>query len=211
MMYLITPEHFGECANEVMEMHRLRYRVFKERLGWDVQVSGDLEIDQYDALGPSYLICKGQDGRIQGCVRLLPTTGPTMLGETFPALLGGNPMPHDPHIWESSRFCLDLATQSPKAVRGVSQGFCELCSGMIEFGLSRGLTEIVTVTDLRVERLARSAGWPSRRMGEPREIGNTKATAISLEISKNALSRIREAGGLLGPILWAPVPLEKVA
>jgi hypothetical protein len=26
-------------------MHRLRYRIFKERLGWDVQVSGDMEIN----------------------------------------------------------------------------------------------------------------------------------------------------------------------
>lgn len=136
MMYMITPKRFGECVHEIHEMHRLRYRVFKERLNWDVEVSGDLEIDRFDALSPTYLVHKGQDGRIQGCVRLLPTTGPTMLGETFPALLDGNPLPHDPRIWESSRFCLDTTTHPPKTARGVSQGFCELCSGMIEFGLS---------------------------------------------------------------------------
>ncbi len=211
MMYLITSEYFGECVEEITEMHRLRYRVFKERLNWDVEVSGDMEIDRFDALDPVYLICKSQDGRIQGCVRLLPTTGPTMLGETFPALLGGEPLPRDPLIWESSRFCLDLAVHSPKAVRGVSQGFCELCSGMIEFGLSRALTHIVTVTDSRVERLAKIAGWPLERVSEPREIEHTQAVAIFLKVSREALSRVRQTGKLQGPILWEPVPLEKAA
>ncbi len=145
MMYLITSEFFGACVEEITEMHRLRYRVFKERLNWDVEVSGDMEIDRFDALNPVYLIRKGQDGRIRGCVRLLPTTGPTMLGETYPALLDGKPMPQDTRIWESSRFCLDVAVHSPKAGKGVSQGFCELCSGMIELGLSRGLTHIVVL------------------------------------------------------------------
>ncbi len=32
MMYLITSEYFGECVEEITEMHRLRYRVFKDRL-----------------------------------------------------------------------------------------------------------------------------------------------------------------------------------
>jgi acyl homoserine lactone synthase len=211
MMYMITPKHFGECVDEIQEMHRLRYRVFKERLNWDVEVSGDLEIDRFDALGPTYLVHRGQDGHMQGCVRLLPTTGPTMLGETFPALLDGNPMPQDPRIWESSRFCLDTAAHPTKVARGASQGFCELCSGMIEFGLSRGLTHIVTVTDMRVERLARTAGWPFSRVGEPRRIDNIRAVAILLEVSVDALSRVRDSGDLRGPILWEPVQLEQAA
>ncbi len=211
MMYMISPKNFGECIHEIQEMHRLRYRVFKERLNWDVEVSGDLEIDRFDALSPTYLVHKGHDGRVQGCVRLLPTTGPTMLGETFPALLGGNPMPQNPRIWESSRFCLDTAAHPPKATRGVSPGFCELCSGMIEFGLSRGLTHIVTVTDLRVERLARTAGWPFSRVGQPRRIDKIRAVAVHLDVSADALSRVRQSGELRGPILWEPVLLEKAA
>jgi len=33
MMQLITGECYGNFINELAEMHRLRYRVFKERLG----------------------------------------------------------------------------------------------------------------------------------------------------------------------------------
>ena len=41
-----------------MGMHRLRGRVFKERLDWDVSVSDGLEIDQYDTFKPTYLLAR---------------------------------------------------------------------------------------------------------------------------------------------------------
>ena len=75
MMQLITADHYGGFTEEIGEIHRLRHRVFKKRLGWDVQVSGDMEIDEFDALHPAYLIQRAHDNRVQGCVRLLPSTG----------------------------------------------------------------------------------------------------------------------------------------
>jgi hypothetical protein len=54
-MQLVTHDLYGEFVDDPAEMHRLRYRVFKERLGWDVQVSGGMKIDEYDALHPAYL------------------------------------------------------------------------------------------------------------------------------------------------------------
>jgi acyl homoserine lactone synthase len=78
---------------------------------------------------------------------------------------------------------------------------------MIEFGLSRRLTQIVTVTDARMERILRRAGWPLQRIGEPHAIGNTLAVAGDLEVSAECLVRVRNAGGLQGPVLWAPVAI----
>jgi N-acyl-L-homoserine lactone synthetase len=37
MIQLITADRYGAFFGDVAEMHRLRYRIFKERLGWDVQ------------------------------------------------------------------------------------------------------------------------------------------------------------------------------
>ncbi len=76
---------------------------------------------------------------------------------------------------------------------------------MIEFGLSTGLTELVTVTDARMHRILRRAGWPLRSIGMPRPLGNTTALAGYLEVSTDALERIRRAGRISGPVLWAPV------
>lgn len=206
MMQLITADYYGQFINELSEMHRLRYRVFKKRLDWDVQISGNMEIDEFDALHPAYLLQRASDNRIQGCVRLLPSTGPTMLRETFPMLLEGAP-PVSPTIWESSRFALDLQPDMPKTTHGLATATYELFAGMIEFGLSRHLTEIVTVTDARMERILRRAGWPLRRIGKPCALGSTLAVAGYLETSIESLARVRSAGGIEGPVLWAPVAL----
>lgn len=143
MMQLLTADYYGQCIDEISAMHRLRCRVFKERLDRDVQISGDMEIDEFDALHPASLIQRAIDGRVQGCVRLLPSTGPTMLLDTFPTLLGGALAPTSPTIWESSRFARDLHRDMPKTTHGVATATYELFAGMIEFGLSRQLTEIV--------------------------------------------------------------------
>src|SRR6266436_4048025 len=199
MMQLITANYYGDFMDEIAEIHRLRHRGFKERLGWDVQVSSNMEIDEFDALHPAYLMQRASDGRIQGCVRLLPTTGPTMLRDTFPALLDGVSAPASLTIWESSRFALDIQTDTPKAAHGLASATYELFAGMIEFGLSRQLTDIVTVTDARMERILRRAGWPLRRIGNPRAVGNTLAVAGYLETSIESLARVRSAGSLQGP------------
>jgi len=84
MMQLISADHYAYFLDAVTEMHRLRYRLFKERLGWDVQFSGDMQIDEFDALQLAYLIQRARDNRVQGCVRLLPSTGSIMRAILFP-------------------------------------------------------------------------------------------------------------------------------
>ncbi|UPT86978.1 acyl-homoserine-lactone synthase [Bradyrhizobium barranii subsp. apii] len=207
MIQLITDRCYGEFAETLVAMHQLRYRVFKERLDWEVFTSGDMEVDSFDALHPAYLVQLATDGRLHGCVRLLPSVGPTMLSDTFPVLLAGQSAPANCSIWESSRFALDLAADAPKGKHAIACATYELFAGMIEFGLSRRLTDIVTVTDARMERILRRAGWPLRRLANPCELGNTLAVAGFLEISTEILAGIRSAGGFTGPVLWEPVVL----
>ncbi|WP_159587936.1 acyl-homoserine-lactone synthase [Chelativorans xinjiangense] len=204
MMQLIAPDWYGKFADDLKEMHRLRHRVFRDRLKWDVSVSDGYEIDAFDALNPHYLLLRASTGRIDGCVRLLPTTGPTMLRDCFSVLLGDRAPPEDPQTWESSRFALDLPPSTPKRA-GIAAGTYELFAGMIEFGLSRDLRRIVTVTDLRMERILRRAGWPLDRISEPRTVGNTRAVVGYLDVSTDSLAAIRRNGGIMGPVLWAPV------
>ncbi len=201
MIQLIMQENYGTFTSELIEMHRLRYRVFKGRLDWDVHVSGDMEMDIFDTLCPAYLLQRSEDGQIQGCVRLLPSTGPTMLRDTFSILLAGQPAPASPAIWESSRFSLDIVPNAPKAASGLAIATFELFAGVIEFGISQRLTNIVTVTDVRMERILRRATWPLRRIAEPIRLGTTLALAGYLDISDDALACVRKAGDLQGPLL----------
>lgn len=63
----------------------MRCRVFKDRVNCDVQANESLEIDQYGALHHTYLLLHSGDGAITGCVRLSPTTSPTMFGAELEA------------------------------------------------------------------------------------------------------------------------------
>jgi len=128
-----------------------------------------------------------------------------MLRDAFPALLDGGSAPDSSAIWESSRFALDISADAPKALHGIAKATYELFASLIEFGLSRQLTDIVTVTDARMERILRRVGWPLRRIGRPLALGNTLAIAGFVEISTDALGCIRDAGGFRSPVLWAPV------
>ena len=207
MMQLITPENYALFTDALADMHRLRFRVFKERLEWAVQVENGMERDRFDALEPIYLLHRDDDGRVKGCVRLLPSTGPTMLRDVFPVLLGRSPCPSDPRIWECSRFALELFPELARSASGLARATFELFAGMIEFGMSRSLTGIVTVTDLRMERILRRANWPLQRVGNVEMIGTTQAVAGMLEVSLHALACVKEACGLEERVLWAPVPL----
>ncbi|AJA60697.1 MULTISPECIES: acyl-homoserine-lactone synthase [Bradyrhizobium] len=205
MIRLITEPFYGEFSETLAGMFELRHRVFKIRMGWEVQTSDAMEIDEFDALHPSYLVQVFDDGKVQGAVRLLPTLGPTMLCDVFPALLEGQSAPSSPLVWESSRFAIDVAADAPKGDHGITRAAYELFAGMVEFGLSRKLTDIVTVTDVRMERILRRAGWPLRRIGNPSAIGKTLAVAGYLKISRETLASLRRASGLSTPVLWTPV------
>ncbi|PCI39364.1 MAG: conjugal transfer protein TraI [Rhodospirillaceae bacterium] len=206
MLCLISPNRASEFTSEIEEMHRLRHRVFKGRLEWDVTCRDGMEFDEYDHLEPTYLLARGNDGAVAGCLRLLPTQGPNMLRDTFPQLLDGKKAPNSPHIWESSRFALDV--NHANNGRAISQSTAMLFAGVLEFGLSKGLTDIVTVTDLRVERIMKRSGWTMERLGDPQVIGNTKAVAGRLTIDWETLTRVREIGALAGPVLWMPAVPE---
>jgi acyl homoserine lactone synthase len=197
---------------KIMDLAHLRFGqagcTLQQKYAAPVEIFDEARVkDDTGRIHPVYLIQRVSDDRIQGCVRLLPSTGPTMLRDAFPALLAGESAPASSKIWESSRFALDVGTDAPKAAHGIASATYELFAGMIEFGLSRKLTDIVTVTDARMERILRRAGWPLRRIGDPRTLGNTLAVAGYLDVSIESLARVRSAGGLKSPALWAPVAL----
>jgi acyl homoserine lactone synthase len=191
-------------------MHRLRRRVFRDRLEWDVSVSDGLEVDRYDALSPTYLL--GIDRQdVVGCVRLLPTTGRNMLADTFPVLLDGRAAPTSNRIWESSRFCVDTKNVQATAENGLREATFLLFAAMIEWGQRHDLQAIATVTDLRTERILRRAGWGLDRLGEPRQIGATKAVAGLLPVTDEALGAIRAAGNISRPLIDTPASLAFAA
>ena len=194
MIRIVTKDNAESHLNNLHQMHRIRKTVFKDRLGWDVAVSGELEVDEYDALEPSYLLSIDRRGIVNGCVRLLPTTGPNMLRDIFPSFVTKAAVPRGERVWEASRFAVSRNTSAAEA--GLSQTTYDLLIGVLEFGLSKGISTIACVVDVRMERILRRAGWQLERLGPAHRIGNTIAMAGQLNVSAQILRELEARVGL---------------
>ncbi len=171
--------------------HQLRARVFSDRLGWEVDVSAGCESDGFDALRPTYVLAIAETGQLAGSARLLPTLGPTMVANIFPSLLPDGQLIGHAAMIESSRFCVDTALAEGRGGGSIHEATLTMLAGIIEWCFANGYTEIVTVTDLRFERILARIGWPLQRLGEPRKIGVTMAVAGTLPANAETFLRLR--------------------
>ena len=86
-------------------VHRLRYSVFVEEMGWkDLARPDGLEIDDFDHEDSIHHVIL-RDGELAGYQRLLPTTRPHLLTHVFSDLCVGTP-PSGPNIYEVTRFAV---------------------------------------------------------------------------------------------------------
>lgn len=207
MIRIINGARRNQYPSDIDAMHRLRKRVFHDLLGWDVEVRNSWEIDDYDRANPLYVLSYDERGKLRGCLRLLPTLGPNMLDDTFPVLLGGRPQIRSAAIWESSRFCIDPEISQDRASNLVTLAAAELMCGVGELGLASGLTHIVTVTDVFLERMFKRMGCPGMRIGEPKRIGVVQAVAVSWEVSQDLLERMKAVAAIDGSVLERPMTL----
>lgn len=196
---VIGSKNFSKLES-VDAMHRLRHRVFKERLDWEVNSDGGRERDEFDHERARYLLAYDDDETLVGTWRLLPTTGRYMLKDTFPQLLGLYPAPQSTTIWETSRFA--VAGVSPEdqpsgSLRANPNHITrELFLGLVEYCISERIESVYTVYDVRIARLLPHIGckpfWQSPIM----KIGKTSALAGAFETNHDVLATIRERSGI---------------
>lgn len=185
-----TAKNFRE-RQLLSRQHKLRADVFSGRLGWDVDVRDGIEADHFDALGPTYLLAVLDNDHVAGCARLLPSVGPTMVQDVFPALLPEGQLRSHAGLIESSRFCVDTQCEEGRGQSSIHEITRAMFAGIIEWSISNGYSEIVTVTDLRFERILSRVGWPLRRLAPPQKIGVTTAVAGTLSADQAAFERLR--------------------
>jgi len=192
------------------EMFRDRADQFKTRLNWAVDVDQDgFERDQYDALNPLYVIWQTPQGGHGGSMRLLPTTGLTMVNDHFSHLTGGGPIT-SPLIWECTRFC--LARDAGPNVAGALM----LAGG--EIMRNFGIKHYVGVFDARMVRIYRMIGSSPEIVGSE-GTGRDQISVGLWEFTDESRVKVARRAGLSTEIseLWfrrsfgGPAPLAKTA
>ncbi|SIT18645.1 acyl homoserine lactone synthase [Roseivivax lentus] len=110
MIRIVLGTDLWMFPSTAQEMFTDRSAQFSRRLKWSVYVDANgFERDQYDSMNPIYIWIEGDSGDHLGSMRLLPTTGPTMINDHFLSALNGEKI-CNPSTWECTRFCI-----SPKA------------------------------------------------------------------------------------------------
>lgn len=175
----------------IHKMHRLRARIFGGRLAWKVHCTSGLEIDSFDELSPTYVLCIDHSDEVIGCARLLPATDGTMLEKVFPQLLSTGQLATHHRMVESSRFCVDTNAAAKREQAGLHSATLAMFAGIVEWSILNGYREIVTATDVRLERILRRAGWPLTRLGSPAQINETRSVAGLLPADWLSFDRLR--------------------
>ena len=187
MIRYLYADALGRYPTLARSMFRDRADQFHTRLGWDVSVdaSGE-ERDAYDGLNPLYVIWERADGSHGGSMRLMPTTGRTMVNEHFAGLLGGGRI-ESPLIWECTRFCLARHTD-PGAAAALMLAGGEVMEGF-------GVAHYVGVFDARMVRIYNRIGAAPEVLGSE-GAGRAQISVGLWSFSPEARARVAASAGI---------------
>ncbi|WP_045024425.1 acyl-homoserine-lactone synthase [Agrobacterium arsenijevicii] len=206
-MYLLVQAHeFHKHANLLDQSFKLRKKVFADRLGWNVSVCGPFEKDRYDSLHPAYLIwCNENQSQLYGSVRLMPTTGPTLLydvfRDTFPQAYGLVA----PTIWEGTRMCVDeeaVGRDFPDL--RPDRAFCLLLLALCEVALDNGINTLISNYEPHMRRIYERAGAELDELGRANGFGRFPVCCGAFEVSPRVLAQMREKTKVSEPLYRRP-------
>ncbi|WP_167334477.1 acyl-homoserine-lactone synthase [Pseudomonas cremoricolorata] len=182
MYHFTLQRHEHLSAAQLHELGLFRHRVFVSRLGWDLPgVRRDtlIEFDEFDTTGTSYVLARDGKHNLIGCTRLLPTTRPYLLGQVF-AHLCGDSVPHDPQIWELSRY---------GAASDLHPGLgIDLFKGSLRFAAHLGARDVIAVTNTSIERYFRREKVQFRRLCAP--VAHAHEHLVALDFCANQYSQL---------------------
>lgn len=206
MYLLVKADEYHKYGDLLDQSFRLRKRIFADRLGWSVPVSGPWERDRYDDHDPAYLLwCDDNFKRLYGSVRLMPTTGPTLLydvfRDTFPvecSLIASG-------IWEGTRLCIDdealrrhLPDLSPR------HAFFRLLLALCEVALDNGIDTVIANYEPHMRSIYRRAGVSFKELGCAEGFGRSSVCCGMFEVSLRVLFEMRQRINITVPLYRRP-------
>lgn len=201
MFITIQADEYHRYSELLAQMFRLRKRVFIDELGWDVAATGDQERDAYDAMAPVYLVWCSRDCKtLYASMRLMPTTGPTLLNDVFRRTFPEDIELSAPGTWEATRCCIDralIARDFPHidAVRA----FCLLALAGAECAVVHGISSVVANYEPHMKRIYQRAGLRINEIGRADGYGKLPVCCGHFPISREIVEHSRSVLGLDRP------------
>jgi N-acyl-L-homoserine lactone synthetase len=202
MIHAVTLANQHLYGRQLDQMFRMRHAYYIEGHGWSGLASTDgRETDEFDDDNTVYLMSVDPFGEVAACVRLNPTTGPTLLRKF--ADWSDEKLPAGESVWDISRWIAAPQHRRAANPRWPTNHQRELMIGILEFGLSRGLTHLTMLAEHRLAERIAQYGWPLRLLGAPRAYEGGKGTAVAaeIEVGLHVLALTRAKTGVMGTML----------
>lgn len=202
---MIHAVHFGNqhlYARQLDQMFRMRHAFYVEGHGWaDLTSKDGKETDEFDDEHAVYLMSLDLFGDVAACVRVNPTTRPTLLGKF--AHYASEPPPRSERVWDISRWIAAPQHRRSENPRWPTNHQRELMIGILEFCQSHGLSHLSMLAELRLAERIAAYGWPLKYLGPPQTYEGGKGTAVAalFEVGPHVLALTRAKTGVLDTML----------
>jgi acyl-homoserine lactone synthase len=203
MLYALTTQQLMERPHLWEAVHRLRFRIFVEEMGWeDLRRSDGLEIDQFDHEDAvHHLVIR--NGELAGYQRMLPTTRAHLLTEVLSDLYVGTP-PSGPNVYELTRYAVAPGFRDGR--RGVSSVGSELIAGFVEWGLRRDVDRVIIEFEPMWVLRALQLHFLATPLGYQRTYGRQQVVATLLTFNRHTLEVVRQRRSHFAPVLANGMP-----
>ena len=213
MIEIIQTGQSGKTMS-IVEMHKIRKLIFKDRMGWDVDINDQgLEVDEFDLPETVYILVRDEQNRVTGVWRMLPSSCPSMIREIWPEFLNSIDMTIDETIWEVSRFGVHNYTENLKQnIKNVNQVTAKLIVALLHVCCMTGIKNIYTMYNPQVERSVRKVGFYADEISDHVLVDGKPSVVGRVKTDLEALKRVQEITGIsskLTPDDLPPILYEK--
>ncbi|UZE21409.1 hypothetical protein LOY67_15280 [Pseudomonas sp. B21-056] len=141
----------------------IRKTAFIDRKKWDIESyqGTDYEWDEYDDPDATYIYAH-ENERVTGCVRLRPSSKPTLMSGALSFILPtDNIRPGLTYCWEATRFALSADKSSARelTLANMDVRTVALFLSMIKFAQLQNIDIYEIVVDTLMEKILKRSGW----------------------------------------------------
>jgi N-acyl-L-homoserine lactone synthetase len=197
MIEVIQAGQFGKTKS-LIEMHKIRKLIFKDRMGWDVTISdNDLEIDDFDLPETVYILARDESGRIAGVWRMLPSTSPSMIRKIWPEFLETLSMPISNNVWELSRFGVHTYTDGSRDhLHNVNKITAELIIALLKVCTMAGINDVYTMYNRQIARSVGRIGFSAEETSKELTVCGKPSVVGRIRTDQALLSKIQKTTGI---------------
>lgn len=181
------------ASKYLIDMHRVRTQIFRDRMGWDVNVNHlELEIDEYDLPETIYILSIDDKDKVNGVWRFLMTDQPSMIKDVWPQYLNSLPIPSCGYMCETSRFGVLCDKQdSLEYQRTVNCITAQMLLALIDVSIKCGITDMYTLYNIKIKRLLERIGFVPYRTSEIIDLEGHPTVTAHFKMNEELYNRIR--------------------